>query len=232
MRSGSCPRRLETCDRARGHLYSFHQLTGSSDIQLGEAVEALRKAGHDEIADRIDRELVGRNVMQGHWTFQIVEDYDDNYWSLFRELEKSPATTWPAAYAICTRPDSSRVSGPKDRPATPPSPDRRPIADQGSRLRGVAGLSFGPLALLEAGLVQMAYAAGQLVARGPSPGRGTATSSRRRSPRRSGRSSDPRSRCGRPVRSIRSATRVSGRRSASTASPSWRSDDPVSWWKV
>ena len=80
---------LETCDRARGHLYTFHQLTGSSDMQLGEAVEALRKAGHDEIADRIDSELVGRNVIRGHWTFQIVEDYDDNYWSLFRELEKA-----------------------------------------------------------------------------------------------------------------------------------------------
>jgi hypothetical protein len=80
---------LETCERARGHLYSFHQLTGSSDIQLGGAVDALRRAGHDEIADRIDRELLGRNVLRGHWTFQIVEDYDDNYWSLFRELEKS-----------------------------------------------------------------------------------------------------------------------------------------------
>ena len=86
---GKLSEALETCDRARGHLYSFHQLTGSSDIQLGGAVEALRDAGHDEIADRIDRELVGRNVIRGHWTFQIVEDYDDNYWSVFRALEKS-----------------------------------------------------------------------------------------------------------------------------------------------
>ena len=50
---------------------------------------ALREAGHDEIADRIDRELVGRNVLPGRWTFQIVEDYDDTYWSLFRELERA-----------------------------------------------------------------------------------------------------------------------------------------------
>ena len=28
-------------------------------------------------------------MIRGHWTFQIVEDYDDNYWSLFRALEKS-----------------------------------------------------------------------------------------------------------------------------------------------
>jgi hypothetical protein len=86
---GKLSEALETCDRARGHLYSFHQLTGSADIKLGEAVTALRGAGHDDIADRLDRELVGRNVLPGRWTFQIVEDYDDGYWSLFRELERS-----------------------------------------------------------------------------------------------------------------------------------------------
>ena len=85
---GKLSEALETCERARGHLYEFHQLTGSADIQLGEAVAALREADHGALADRIDRELVGRNVLQGRWTFQIVEDYDDNYWSLFRDLER------------------------------------------------------------------------------------------------------------------------------------------------
>ncbi|MBA8794463.1 hypothetical protein FHX74_002082 [Friedmanniella endophytica] len=84
---GKLSEALETCERARGHLYSFHQLTGSADIGLGEAVEALRQAGHTEVADRLDRELVGRNVLAGRWTFQIVEEYDDGYWSLFRALE-------------------------------------------------------------------------------------------------------------------------------------------------
>ena len=85
---GTLSEALETCERARGHLYEFHQLTGSADIKLGEAVTALRAAGHADIADRINRELVGRNVLQGRWTFQIVEDYDDSYWSLFRNLER------------------------------------------------------------------------------------------------------------------------------------------------
>ena len=85
---GKLSEALETADRARGHLYSFHQLTGSADIALGEAVDSLREAGHDALADRIERELVGRNVIAGRWTFQIVEDYDDNYWSLFRSLEE------------------------------------------------------------------------------------------------------------------------------------------------
>src|SRR5918999_5626103 len=74
---GKLSEALETCERARGHLYSFHQLTGSADLGLGEAVSALREAGHTEIADRLDRELFGRNVIAGRRTFQIVEDYDD-----------------------------------------------------------------------------------------------------------------------------------------------------------
>ena len=80
---------LEATERARGHLYSFHQLTGSADFKLGDAVDMLREAGHDEIADEIERELVGRNVVSGRWTFQIVEEYDDLYWSPFREMERS-----------------------------------------------------------------------------------------------------------------------------------------------
>jgi hypothetical protein len=32
---------------------------------------------------------VGRNVTAGRWTFQIIEDYDDNYRSPFRSLEEA-----------------------------------------------------------------------------------------------------------------------------------------------
>ena len=85
---GALSEALETAERARGHLYSFHQLTGSADLRLGEAVDGLRKAGHGELADRIETELVGRNVISDRWTFQIVEDYDDGYWSLFRRFER------------------------------------------------------------------------------------------------------------------------------------------------
>ena len=85
---GKLSEALETVEVARGHLYAFHQLTGSADIALQGAVDALREAGHGELAQRIDRELVGRNVIGGRWTFQIVEDYDDGYWSLFHDLER------------------------------------------------------------------------------------------------------------------------------------------------
>ena len=79
---------LETTERARGHLYSFHQLTGSADLKLGEAVDKLRAAGHDAVADRVEREIIGRNVLPGRWTFQIMEEYDDTYWSPFRAMEQ------------------------------------------------------------------------------------------------------------------------------------------------
>ena len=85
---GKLSEALETVEHARGLLYGFHRLTGSADLALGEAVDQLREAGHEELAERIERELVGRNVIHGRWTFQVVEDYDDNYYSAFKELEK------------------------------------------------------------------------------------------------------------------------------------------------
>jgi len=85
---GALSEALETTERARGHLYTFHQLTGEADLALGEAVEKLRAAGHGEVADRIAADLVGRNVVPGRWTFQLVEEYDDGYWSAFREHER------------------------------------------------------------------------------------------------------------------------------------------------
>lgn len=85
---GKLTEALETVEVARGHLYAFHQTTGSADFKLGEAVDALREAGHSELAERIDRELVGRNVLQGRWTFQIVEEYDESYYDVFRGFER------------------------------------------------------------------------------------------------------------------------------------------------
>ncbi|GGY61738.1 hypothetical protein [Streptomyces omiyaensis] len=85
---GSLSKALETTERARGHLYSFHQLTGSADLELDRAVGLLRRAGHDDWADRVQREIVGRNVIPGHWTFQIVEAYDTSYYEPFRHLER------------------------------------------------------------------------------------------------------------------------------------------------
>jgi len=79
---------LETVERARGRLYDFHQLTGEADFKAGDAADLLREAGHTALADQVEREVVGRNVLKGRWTFQIVEDYDDGYWTAFRDAER------------------------------------------------------------------------------------------------------------------------------------------------
>lgn len=84
---GKISEALEAVESARGFLYSFHRLSGTADLTLGEGVEELRAAGHTELADRLERELVGRNVLTGRWTFQLVEEYDDGYYAAFRELE-------------------------------------------------------------------------------------------------------------------------------------------------
>ncbi|MFC8381810.1 hypothetical protein [Nocardia sp. NPDC057272] len=85
---GKLSEALETTERARGHLYSFHQLTGGADLALGEAVDMLRAAGHHQLAEKLAAELVGRNVLPDRWTFQIVEEYDEGYYAQFRQIER------------------------------------------------------------------------------------------------------------------------------------------------
>lgn len=85
---GKLSEAMETIERARGHLYSFHQLTGTADFQVGDAVTMLRDAGHDELATTLERELLGRNVLPGRWTFQVVEDYEETFYEPFRHFEK------------------------------------------------------------------------------------------------------------------------------------------------
>lgn len=80
---------FEVIEDARGSLYRFHRLSGTADFDLGDAVALFREAGHDALAERIEDELLGRNVIPGHWTFQIVEGYDETYYSVFQELERT-----------------------------------------------------------------------------------------------------------------------------------------------
>ncbi|MFD6275590.1 hypothetical protein ACFWFI_08460 [Streptomyces sp. NPDC060209] len=85
---GALTEALEKVERARGQLYGFHQLTGGADLTLDRAVELLRMGGHAEHADLVAREILGRNVIPGCWTFQLVEAYDDTYYRPFVEVEE------------------------------------------------------------------------------------------------------------------------------------------------
>ena len=84
---GKLSEALETVDQARGFLYAFHQLTGKADRLLQESVELFGRSGATGLAADLDRDLVGRNVIADRWTFQIVEDFDENYWGSFRAYD-------------------------------------------------------------------------------------------------------------------------------------------------
>jgi hypothetical protein len=122
---GKLTKALETTERARGHLYAFHQLAGESDRRVEEAMHMLRDAGHIAWADRLETELFGRNVLDGRWTFQIVEEYDDGYWTLFRELEAAVRDDLTAGRRHVReagmKEDHRTHGGGQD---TPPGPDR------------------------------------------------------------------------------------------------------------
>ena len=79
---------LETMENARGHLYAFHQLSGHADLALQDAVRQLREAGQPELADDIAQTLIGRDVIDDHWTFELVEAYDRGYADVFRAAEQ------------------------------------------------------------------------------------------------------------------------------------------------
>ncbi|UQU67092.1 hypothetical protein COUCH_12800 [Couchioplanes caeruleus] len=85
---GKLSEALEVVERIRGHLYSLHQLTGEADFKLDEAVSLFMQAGETKVAERIEQELIGRNVLAGRWTFQVVEEYDDGYYAEFKTIEK------------------------------------------------------------------------------------------------------------------------------------------------
>lgn len=86
---GKVSEALEWVERARGHLYEVHQLLGHADFLFGDAVELLKKAGHSEQAGMLESEVVGRNVLPGRWTFQIVEEFEDTYYTAVKKAEIS-----------------------------------------------------------------------------------------------------------------------------------------------
>ncbi len=76
---GRASEALEYVERARGHLYSMHQLIGRADFLFGEAADLFLEAGEAEAGEGLLRDVVGRNILDGRWTFQVVEEFDDLY---------------------------------------------------------------------------------------------------------------------------------------------------------
>ena len=85
---GTLGEALEWIERARGHLYEFHQLMGHADEVFGEAADQLDAAGHRDLARLVGGEVVGRNVVEGRWTFQLVEEFDERYYRPVEAVER------------------------------------------------------------------------------------------------------------------------------------------------
>ncbi|MET8631019.1 hypothetical protein ABZW30_46315 [Kitasatospora sp. NPDC004669] len=84
---GMLTKALEYTERARGHLYAVHHMTGGADRMLAEAVRMPHRAGHEEQAGLAERELLGRDVIPGMWTYQLIEAYDQTYYRAFTAVE-------------------------------------------------------------------------------------------------------------------------------------------------
>lgn len=87
--SGKVSEALEWVERARGDLYEFHQKMGHADAQFADAADKLRQAGFKDLADMIMAEVSGRNVLEGRWTFQIVDEFDEGYYAAVKKAEKT-----------------------------------------------------------------------------------------------------------------------------------------------
>lgn len=81
---GKATEALEYVERARGHLYAFHQLIGRADFLFEESASRLAELGQRDVAAWLWHDLVGRDVLEGRWTFEIVERFDDDYYSTAR----------------------------------------------------------------------------------------------------------------------------------------------------
>jgi hypothetical protein len=78
---GKLSEALEWIERARGRLYDFHQMMGHADFLVEDAATRLAECGHDQLADELRTQIIWRNVLEGRWTFQVVEEFDDLYYS-------------------------------------------------------------------------------------------------------------------------------------------------------
>ena len=68
--------------------------------------------------------IIGRNVIEGRWTFQLVEEFDDGYWQDLRSFERGARNALVQGrrhlYEAEMKEDR-RTPGDPDHTAVPPS---------------------------------------------------------------------------------------------------------------
>jgi uncharacterized protein YjlB len=77
--AGGVSEAFEWVERARGHLYEFHHYIGHANQLFVDAADALERAGEREAAAIVRSGVIGKDVLEGRWTFQVVEEFDAGY---------------------------------------------------------------------------------------------------------------------------------------------------------
>ena len=90
--------------RARGHLYEFHQQMGRADLLLGEGLRQVALGRPRPGRRPAGRGDAGPQRALRALDLSIVEEFDDNYWSVLREHERSVRGELTGVRATSTRP--------------------------------------------------------------------------------------------------------------------------------
>jgi hypothetical protein len=85
--AGKASEALEVIDHARGHLIAFHRMLGMADFLFEDAADLLQAAGRTGHAQHLRTEVVGRNVLEGRWTFQVIDEFDRTYYQVVKDAE-------------------------------------------------------------------------------------------------------------------------------------------------
>lgn len=86
--TGKVSEAFEWIERARGRLYDFHQMLGRADFLFGDGADLLDECGQHDLADALRTDVIGRNVLDGRWTFQVVEEFDEVYYRPVEAFER------------------------------------------------------------------------------------------------------------------------------------------------
>jgi hypothetical protein len=70
---------IEHVGRARGRLLDFHHELGNASDHFESAREALREAGHDELADELRDRHLPAGVIGDRWTYELVTEFEEGF---------------------------------------------------------------------------------------------------------------------------------------------------------
>jgi len=78
----------EWLQRAHGEFLELHHKTGHAMDRLDEAETQLRDCGHDELADLLRRELLAAGVIDGRWTYDLLEEFEEEFLSDMTDFKR------------------------------------------------------------------------------------------------------------------------------------------------